>query len=192
MDAPIQGRDPRMTGADSRPVKSDKAEAFGRLGFREVTAADQAFLLDLFASTRPQELAAFGDNEIQKRAFVMMQFSALSRSYSSAHSRLITTGGTPVGRIVVDERRDELRLVDIALMPQFRNTGIGTVVVKGLMDEAAAKHLCVRLHVFKYSDAVRFYHRLGFQSMEDDGSYLRMEWQPNNSTSLAPPDLSTS
>lgn len=148
------------------------------LSSRAATEDDQSFLQQLFASTRPQELAFFGANEDQKRAFISTQFSILPRSYPKADHTIILAGNVPIGRTIIDRQSDELRLVDIALLPDFRNCGIGALLVQQLLDEGRERQLPVRLHVFKYGDAVRFYERLGFQLTDDDGSYLKMEWRP--------------
>ena len=147
------------------------------LSSRAATEGDDSFLQALFASTRPQEMAFFGADEAQKRAFVSMQFSILPRSYPKAEHKIILAGDVPIGRTIVDRKSDELRLVDIALLPDFRNHGIGAVLIQQLLDEGRERQLPVRLHVFKYGDAVRFYERLGFQLIDDDGSYLKMEWR---------------
>ncbi len=148
------------------------------LGSRAATEEDDSFLQELFASTRPQELAFFGANEEQKRAFVTMQFSLLPRSYPKAEHIIVLAGNLPIGRTIIDRTSDELRLVDISLMPEFRNRGIGALLVQQLLDEGRERQTLVRLHVFKYGDAVRFYERLGFRLVEDNGSYLKMEWLP--------------
>jgi|SRR5687767_9501847 len=153
------------------------------LDSRAATADDQAFLMELFASTRPEELAMFGSDEEQKRAFVSMQFSAMTRCYPKAENTIILKDNVPIGRTIVDRQLDELRLVDISLLPAFRNRGIGATLVSQLLEEARDKQLPVRLHVFKYGDAVRFYERLGFHLTEDDGSYLKMEWRPGSKIS---------
>lgn len=153
------------------------------LGSRAATEEDDSFLQELFASTRPQELAFFGANEEQKRAFVIMQFSILPRSYPKAEHTIILAGNVPIGRTIIDRHRDELRLVDIALLPDFRNCGIGALLVQQLLDEGRERQLPVRLQVFKYGAAVPFYERLGFRSIDDDGSYLKMEWRTSSKNS---------
>ena len=156
-----------------RPI--DTAEAFDHVCLRPVVEGDEPFLLDLFASTREQELAIFGDNVDLKRAFVTMQYAALAQSYSQGKNMIVTSRDVAIGRTIVDERTNEFRLVDISLLPQFRNQGIGTWLVQRLLDQAQSREKAVTLHVFKASGAVRLYERLGFQVVEDDGTYLKME-----------------
>ena len=155
---------------------TDTAEALDDVCLRPATAADEPFLLDLFASTREQELAMFGDNADLKLAFVKMQYAALARSYSQGKNMIVAKRDVAIGRTIVDERTHEFRLVDISLLPQFRNRGIGTQLVLRLLDQAQASAKAVTLHVFASSDAVRLYERLGFKVVEDEGTYLKMEW----------------
>ncbi len=154
------------------------------LGSRAAIAGDDPFLQELFASTRQQELALF--DEDQKRVFVSMQFSILSRSYPKAENTIILAGNVPIGRTIIDRKSDELRLVDISLLPEFRNRGIGTLIVERLVEEGRERQLPVRLQVFKFGDAVRFYERLGFCLVEDDGTYLKMELLPTGMSTTAP------
>lgn len=152
------------------------------LSSRAANEGDDFFLQELFASTRPQEMAFFA-NEDQKRAFVSMQFSILPRSYPNAEHIIILAGNVPIGRTIIDRKSDELHLVDIALLPDFRNCGIGALLVQQLLDEGRERQLPVRLQVFKYGDAVRFYERLGFRLIDDNGSYLKMEWRTSSKNS---------
>lgn len=153
------------------------------LGSRAATEEDDSFLQELFASTRPQEMAFFGADEDQKRAFVSMQYSILPRSYPKAEHTIILAGNVPIGRTIIDRKSDELHLVDIALLPDFRNCGTGALLIQQLLDEGRERQLPVRLQVFKYGDAVRFYERLGFRLIDDDGSYLKMEWRTSSKNS---------
>ena len=84
----------------------------------------------------------------------------------------------PVGRLYVARWQDEIRIVDIALLPPYRNTGLGTTILRDLLAEAAVAHKPVRIHVEKFNPALRLYERLGFVPIADKGVYLFMEWTP--------------
>ena len=73
----------------------------------------------------------------------------------------------------------QIRLLDIGLFPEFQNRGVGTCLLKQLMDEAAQSKKALRHMVFMLNDnAYRFYERLGFKTIEDLGGYKHMEWKP--------------
>jgi|HubBroStandDraft_3_1064219.scaffolds.fasta_scaffold42074_2 GNAT superfamily N-acetyltransferase len=140
---------------------------------------DGDFLLSLYASTRRPELAGLGWSETEEDAFIRMQFSAQARhyrgSFPEAAYSVICVDGEPAGRLIVSRSGDEIVLVDLALLPGFRRTGIGSGLVRCLLDEADAGRLRVRCHVRQGSDARRFWERAGFVAQGSDGVYVAME-----------------
>jgi len=149
---------------------------------RPSTSADDEFLYNLYASTRSDEMAVWGAPAEQQATFLRMQFDAqrahYGRHFSAADHQIITVGGEPVGRTLVDRSRDELRLVDIAFLPEHRGRGIGSVLLRELLDESARTGKPVRVHAFKPSRAVGFYERLGFRRIADEGVYWALEAAP--------------
>ena len=152
------------------------------LVLRPVNDADSDFLLQLYASTRADEMALVDWSEQQKFEFLHMQFNAQSSYYfeqfAAASFDVIELDGKPVGRLYVDERADELRVIDIALMPEFRQQGIGAYYMQSILDRAAASGRAVGIHVEKNNPAMRLYDRLGFEQIEDKGVYWFMRCKP--------------
>lgn len=163
-------------------MASDASRLRERVSLRPIGADDQAFLFEVYASTREEELAVLDWDAAQKDAFLRQQFDAQHAFYRSqfadADFQVILLDSEPVGRLYVHRRADELRLVDIALLPVHRNAGIGTMLVKGLLAEAAAGGKPVRIHVEMFTAALRLYERLGFSKVGDNGVYYLMEWSP--------------
>lgn len=155
---------------------------------RPATPDDQPFLLELYASTRIDELAESGWDDNQKQAFIKMQFFARERSQPRADDQIIVSGGRAIGRMIVDRSESPIVLRDIALLPEYRNAGIGNHLLRDLLKEAAAVGKPVRLHVLAASPAVRFYERLGFtrSGAGDNGAYLEMTWVPAGSLRMNP------
>jgi ribosomal protein S18 acetylase RimI-like enzyme len=91
---------------------------------------------------------------------------------------VIEVDGTPAGRLYVHRREREIRLMDIALLPEFRGSGLGTALLSGLFAEAAAAGKTVTIHVEMYNPALRLYERLGFKKIGEHGVYHLMEWTP--------------
>jgi ribosomal protein S18 acetylase RimI-like enzyme len=150
-----------------------------KITLRETTAADQDFVMSVYDSTR-DDLDVVGWDSIQRAAFIRMQFTAQNaqyrETYPRADSQIILVEGNPAGRMLVDRSGQEIVLVEIAIMPPHRNGGIGTQLVRELIDEARGLGKTVRLHVLARSAAVRLYERLGFAKTDDDGTYLEMRW----------------
>ena len=97
------------------------------LSLRETTPEDEPFLLEVYASTRLEELEGLGWDEAQKHAFIKMQFLARERVYPRVDDRVIVLDGRPVGRMMVDRTEAAILLRDIALLTEYRNAGIGNV-----------------------------------------------------------------
>lgn len=152
----------------------------GEVRLRAATAADQDFLLKLFATTRSDELSALAGNPAQARMFITMQYTAQQGSYAAAYpnaeNEIILLNDRPVGRLLVDRGRAEIVLVDIAILPEHRNAEIGSHLLRRLLQESTASAKPVRLHVVSYNPARRLYERLGFSPIGSDGIYVEMRW----------------
>ena len=151
------------------------------LSLREATPEDESFLLEVYASTRLEELEGFGWSDEQKHVFIRMQFLARERCYPRVDSRIIVLNGRPVGRMLVDRSDESILLRDIALLTEFRNMRIGSRLIQDLMKEAADAGKPIQLHVVASSPAVRLYERLGFCRSGGDNAYLEMKWVPATS-----------
>lgn len=149
---------------------------------RPVTDDDRELLLRVYGSTRAEELALVDWSDAQKRAFVEMQFAAQDAHYRThypaASFDVVVVDGDPVGRLYVDRLPGEIRVVDVALLPEHRNTGLGTRLVRMLFEEAAASGRTVTLHVEVFNPARRLYERLGFRPVAERGVHVLMAWTP--------------
>jgi len=145
---------------------------------RAIGDADAAFLFGVYASTRAEELAQTGWTDVQKDAFLRMQFDAQRKDYGANYDasrfHIVVCDGIDAGRFYVERAGGELRIIDIALLPPFRNRGIGTALLQRLFDEADAAALDVRIHVEFNNPAQRLYSRLGFQFAGDGDSIYRL------------------
>ena len=147
---------------------------------RPATDADREFLLAVYGSSRDEELSQVEWAEGQREAFLRWQFDLQDAEYHRANPNgtfdVIEVSGVPAGRLYVDRRPGDLRIVDIALLPEFRGGGVGRLLITGLQDEAAAAGRIVSVHVEMHNRAARLYERLGFVAAADAGVYRRMEW----------------
>ena len=84
----------------------------------------------------------------------------------------------PAGRIWIGRDAEEIHLLDIVVLPEFQNRGVGEILLRGLIDEAKQTGNALRHYVFVMNvDALRFYERLGFVVIEEKGAYKHMEWK---------------
>jgi GNAT superfamily N-acetyltransferase len=151
-----------------------------RLTLRPACREDDPFLFHLYCSVREPDFAFLGESERKK--MLVMQFAAQQRHYMEnmpeAEHLIILQDGGPIGRLTTVQRHRELHLAEIALLPQYRNHGIGSILMERLAEAGAGKGQKIRLHVYKHSPAVCFYQQLGFVTVDDDGVYLTMEKLP--------------
>lgn len=142
---------------------------------------DGDFLKDLYFSTR-DDLSLLPLDELQKQAFITMQYSAQKQQYDlqfpGASHDLILCDQVPAGRLLVNREADKIYLVDIALLAEYRGAGIGTAIMNGLAEEAENSGAVLGLHVMKTNPAARLYVRMGFTVTADDGFYLEMKKFP--------------
>jgi ribosomal protein S18 acetylase RimI-like enzyme len=153
-----------------------------KIDFRPISEKDQTFLYSLYASTREAEMAQTGWTNFEKENFLRQQFVAQHAFYmeqfSNAQFQIIQIENKPIGRLYIDHRKDEIRLIDIALLPEYRNQGIGNALLKDIIKDAAKANKPVRIHVERYNPALHLYERLGFVRIGDTGVYYLMEKIP--------------
>jgi ribosomal protein S18 acetylase RimI-like enzyme len=171
-------------------------EEDGDVRLRPVEPADEDFLLHVYASSRADEMALVPWDEEQKRAFVRSQFEAQYAQYSErfpdAEYDIILYRGRPAGRLWIGRTPEQIRLLDIAILPEFQNQGIGATLLRQLLAESEQRGLPLRHMVFKLNTAaLRFYQRFGFRQIDDVGAYIHMERRPGTAdapaTDAAPP-----
>lgn len=160
------------------------------LALRSVEDTDNPVLLAIYGSTRAEELALTDWTDEHKAEFVAMQFRAQTahyrENYPGALYYLIRWGDAVAGRLYLHPRRDELRIMDLALLPDYRNRGIGGTVLRALQDDASRRGNRLSIHVEGFNPAQRLYRRLGFLPAGEAGVYLLMEWSATASRDNGP------
>lgn len=151
-----------------------------------ITPADQEFLFSVYASTREEELRVVDWPPAEKIAFLHQQYDAqhhhYQTHYAAAQFWIVHVEGTPAGRLYLETREVELRIIDISLLPAYRNLGIGSELLNRILTDAHASGCNVSIHVEMNNPALRLYQRLGFVPLEENGVYLLMEWRPQDTS----------
>ncbi|MFB9982269.1 GNAT family N-acetyltransferase [Mesorhizobium kowhaii] len=169
-------------------VSTDWVRAAGAgLMFRPATDADLPFLARLYASTRAEELAVTSWTDVQKAAFLDMQFRAQHahyiKHYPGADWLVVERAGEDIGRLYLERGSFERgsgqhTIIDIAFLPPHRGKGFGTALLSDLIEEAGLAGKSMSIHVEKNNPARRLYVRLGFALAEDKGVYDLMIRSP--------------
>lgn len=161
------------------------------INVRLATDNDTAFLQQVYASTRLEEMALVDWGVEQRAQFLHMQFQAQRQHYDQFYPgttyHVIQQDDAGIGRLILYVTTEEILLMDIALLPPFRNGGIGTRLVQALQDKARPVGKNIRLYVEGFNPAFRLYQRLGFTTIGEAGLYLEMIWQPRADQPVAAP-----
>jgi len=159
-----------------------KALIENKVTLRNSTRDDMGFLARLYGDARRGEVAEWGWPQAQQEMFLRMQFDAQHRSYqagfSGAEDRIVCLDGSPAGRMMVAREPEGMRLIDIALLEEYRNRGVGTLLLLQLLEECNDHGDTLRLHVRQGNPAIRLYLRLGFVQTGADEMYVQMKRSP--------------
>ena len=154
------------------------------IDFRTITPDDAEFLYSIYANTRAEELAVVDWTDAEKEAFLRSQFNAQHQAYQQTYKggdfSVILRNGQPAGRLYLARWQKEIRIVDIALLPEHRNAGIGSAILKEILAEGTREGKRVSIHVEMFNPALALYERLGFRKVREHGVYHFMEWSPES------------
>ncbi len=167
-------------GRSENPIPAD-----GEVALRPVGEADREFLFEVYAATRTEELAQVPWSEEQKRAFLWQQFEAQDHEYRRAYPdgsySVIELSTNPVGRLYLRHGETDTRIIDLALLPDYRGWGIGSRLLGDLAREADRMERSLSIHVEVFNTgARRLYERFGFALAEDKGVYLLLSRPPRS------------
>ena len=169
-----------MIASSIRIVRMSDSNHLDRISLRPVTDADASFLLELYKSSRGDDLRGLGWDEVRISEFLTMQHEAQLRfdanEYKRPTDQMVLRDGELIGRLIYEPRENEIRCVDIALLPEYRNAGVGAYLIRQLQDEAKRRNKPLRLQVIRFSRAVGLFERLGFQRISETGTHFQMEW----------------
>jgi GNAT superfamily N-acetyltransferase len=151
------------------------------ISLREATPEDHELLVRLYGSVRQEELNLTNWDAAQRDAFVRMQFDAQQVHYRSHYPtgihQIILSDGEGIGRVYWANLKEELHFLDITILPEWRNRGIGTPIIKRLLEQAARQGKPARIFVESYNRSMSLFGRLGFTVASVDGCLLLLEWR---------------
>lgn len=152
---------------------------------RPVVREDEPFLYEVYCSSRAYEMALLPWDEAQKEVFLKQQFGAQTqhylKHYPDAQYQIILLEERPVGRLYVNHGEEEIRIIDITLLAEYRGMGLGTPLIREIMDEGERTGRAVSIYVDKVSPAIKLFDRLGFSRIEDNGINVLFKWNPSGS-----------
>lgn len=158
-----------------------------KISLRDTTPEDRDFLRDVYASTRADEMAMLPWPPEQKAAFIDFQSKAQEDYYHErfphAQYSVIMQNDIPVGRIYILRESNEIRMMDITLLPEHRGQGIGTPLIREVMEEGKRSRKAVQIYVENFNPSRALFERLGFSVVKEEGFNLLFEWNPSSTES---------
>lgn len=159
------------------------------LSLRLADDADGPFLCAVYASTRADELQAVPWSDDDRQRFLQSQFALQHTHYRTHYANtqflVVLHADVPIGRLYLSRGSDDIRLMDIALLPAWRGRGIGRALLAALLDEADAAGHAVSLHVERDNPVQRHYARTGFVLVDDGPVYQFLRRSPRSGVSSA-------
>ncbi len=158
--------------------------------FRPIAHSDIPFLYTVYRSTRIEELSQAHFSKEELEDFLKMQFSLQHQQYMdhypNATFEVIINDSTPIGRLYMNESEDDMRIMDIALLPEFRNRGIGSTIMHHIIQTSEKLKKSVSLHVEYNNPALRLYEKLGFKIYTKGSVYILMKREADFDNDLIP------
>lgn len=151
------------------------------IALRPAGEGDAALVAAIYACTREEELRQVPWDAAQKKAFTDWQSRQQEQHYAAHYpraERLVVMQGEPIGRIYVDTNPGDVRLMDVTLLPEHRNRGVGSRLMEAFLAYADGLGRQSSLHVEPFNPAMRMYLRLGFRAVETRGLYEYMVREP--------------
>ena len=149
------------------------------ISLRPATDRDRDFLLSVFAASRMPDPAQRSARSVE-RDFAD-QLHHYRTIVPAADLAIVEADGVPIGRLCVQRRRSELRLLDIALLPEQRGHGVGTRLIATVLAEARRTGQPVCCDVERWNLRARaLYERLGFREVFADPVCTAMTWVPED------------
>jgi GNAT superfamily N-acetyltransferase len=96
--------------------------------------------------------------------------------FDLATDMVVERDGRGIGLLGVDRRHDAWVLEKLYLLPAYQKQGIGSFLLKRLIEEAKAKGVKLRVTVLEVNPARRFYERHGFTVPHTISPRHHMEW----------------
>lgn len=143
-----------------------------KLSFPPITRSDEAFLFALYASTRADEMALVPWSNEQKTVFLQSQFQAQHNHYLSEYPhgkfQTINSDNQKIGRLYVCDLENEIQIIDLTILPEFRGQGIGAQIITNILQTAEKP---VQIYLESFNRSINLFTRLGFQIIGEEGIY---------------------
>ena len=161
-------------------MKDHEVRLTDQIHLRPVSSDDREFLLRVYECSREIELSMVPWDESTKRAFAEHQLDAQTSHYTSEypgaqHCVIVSSEDDErVGRLWVNRTDAHIAMLDITVLSEYRQRGIGSTVVGSLVDEAQSSGKSVEVYVETFNPSQEFFAKRGFEVENNDGMNLKL------------------
>lgn len=108
------------------------------------------------------------------------QDSLFNSGWSSAEHEILLCDGAPCGYVSVEEYPDYVHVRELVVLPEYQGRGIGSSLLRQVLEQARARHVSVKLGVLRENRVVNLYQRLGFREFDRTETHIMMQWNDSN------------
>jgi ribosomal protein S18 acetylase RimI-like enzyme len=148
---------------------ADESEMKSDLTLRKASMADYEFLYRLHKDAlKPYIEKTWGWEE-------EWQIKHFREHFDPAIRKIIQVQGEDIGCISVQDQGDSLFIAYIAILPTYQRRGIGTYLIRNIIQEAEKRKIPIRIQTLKVNPARELYERLGFRITGSTETHYLME-----------------
>ena len=97
-------------------------------------------------------------------------------AWSLAPHDVILCDDVRCGYLCAEDRDDNIHVRELVVDPDYQGQGIGTYILRDVIERAIARGVPVLLATHQLNRAVNLYRRLGFRESGRTNSHILMEW----------------
>jgi ribosomal protein S18 acetylase RimI-like enzyme len=144
------------------------------ISLRSATPDDYDFLWWLHCATiRPYVEKTWGWDED-------WQIQHFQERFDPGTREIIESDRVAIGCISTERYEDRIFLALIEIAPDYQSQGIGTKLIRALLNEGNSRDMPVELRVLRVNPAQRLYERLGFGVVKETETHRTMRWVPES------------
>lgn len=131
--------------------------------------SDREFLYDLYCQTMREVVeGTWGwDDAWQRQDF--------QRRFDACRTFVVRSETGPVGGLLLNSTASSIDIVELQILPAYQGMGMGTAILKRLIDQAGRDGVDLTLSVAAANTRARLlYERLGFEVIGVDTPFIRM------------------
>ncbi len=140
-----------------------------QIELRQIETSDFDFLWQLHnAALKDYVAQTWGwDENRQRENFI--------KTFNPSEGKIIVVEGKDAGYLWVIEKELEVLLASIRLLPELQNHGIGSKIIRDLLENSEKP---IRLQVLKVNPARRLYERMGFKICGETATHFILRANP--------------